>query len=534
MPSATTPSIEWVNASDVVSAESLPKDVEDGATDSFDMWSESSGCEPGFNLTGDQGTPSECPSFGSAADDAVTTIQRAYRHYVCRSRLAALRAVHERTIAALIIQTSYRTYQARKDRAHLTRNYSQLQEIMREEDAEAEHFERVDAATTIQRAYRRYTEDQRCRVLRENAAITIQRRFRKIRCERVTAMFKALAAAANAGAAQAPAYSRRQEAAVVIQTTWRCARQRKSFLRQKRAAITIQAWRRYIVADRLSSELRAASHAFDPAPLVATPPCGRKIEEDGVQTCLQHVASVIARAFYKWRASTPRHRAAVIIQAHVRGCQTRKRLGEQMAEIRRRAHNATARWSPDRTLAARTSSALTVLLSHKQLSHVLKACEYLAQATVVSKRCCSRLVTDGAVPVIFGQIRNSNRSAPHIAVMTSALCVISNLANCRATADAVASQPGIFDMIVERLQTFYTNDAVIDLTVGILASLANTATGKPLMMADTAALARLKGVIGLIERKIKNLAKTKRGKSADSGATDGLSRLKLIHTSLTA
>ena len=54
--------------------------------------------------------------------------------------------------------------------------------------------------------------------------------------------------------------------------------------------------------------------------------------------------------------------------------------------------------------------------------------------------------------VLFQLIRSCNRSAPHIAVMVKALHILGHLVLFPGTVDAVASEAGTFDLLVEIVQ----------------------------------------------------------------------------------
>lgn len=107
---------------------------------------------------------------------------------------------------------------------------------------------------------------------------------------------------------------------------------------------------------------------------------------------------------------TRRTAAATKIQTAFRGFVTRKKACRKLLSVRARlaAVNATA--SESMTLGNRTTSALEILLTHKQLSFVLRACENLEIATKLSTRCSERMVENNAVPIMFQLIR----LAPHV------------------------------------------------------------------------------------------------------------------------
>jgi abnormal spindle-like microcephaly-associated protein len=119
--------------------------------------------------------------------------------------------------------------------------------------------------------------------------------------------------------------------------------------------------------------------------------------------------------------------AAVKIQSVFRGYLFRKTMGKKLRAMYLRVELANAAATEAMTLGARTVSALQILLTHKQLTFVLRACENLQVATALSPSCCVRLVEGKAVPIMFQLVRSCNRSKPHMAVLQLALNIITNL-----------------------------------------------------------------------------------------------------------
>lgn len=168
-------------------------------------------------------------------------------------------------------------------------------------------------------------------------------------------------------------------------------------------------------------------------------------------------AVVIQRCTRQWLSrldDIKRTRSALTIQAYFRGYIVRKRACKKMRQMRNRIRIANANADVKMTLGYRTTSALSVLLTHKQLSFVLRACENLEVATALSTRCSERLVENSAVPIIFQLIRSCNRSKPHTAVLIKALSIISNLAAHAGTMNSVFSQQDSTGLMVELIQMY--------------------------------------------------------------------------------
>lgn len=507
---------------------------------------------------------------------AARVIQRAYAQYVLRSHLALLQTSQERTIAALMLQKAFRIKQARRDRVVLLHNHARIQQLVREANDEIVALERTAAATKIQRAFRRHVERMHRDTVEQNAAVRIQKAYRLFRSAQLLAKFRAVAMECLAVSKQAAVAAQQEQAAATIQSFWRCATQRARFLQHKHAAMILQSNYRRVLAIRQLHTLRqaradelerariVAHFAKNAARCLAAITIQRRyrqyrcelansaartdaaiIIQSYVRGYLvrrniarQHraatVIAVATRQWLAWRASTRLDRAATKIQAMYRGHVTRKKLGKRAREIRRRALEANARFNPKMTLAARTSSALEILLTHKQLSYVLRACENLDVATKLSSRCCVRLVEERAVPVIFQLIRNCNRSAPHIAVMTRALHIIAHLTACQKTVAAVATQKGTFEMLVELIQMYRDKEDILSVTVDILGALAKDEDRVEKMKKEKGAVDRLKAVLDLIERKAKLATKLRRGNMSANGVAVSAAQLKLLHARLSA
>jgi abnormal spindle-like microcephaly-associated protein len=217
-----------------------------------------------------------------------------------------------------------------------------------------------------------------------------------------------------------------------------------------------------------------------------------------------------------------------------RGHLARRKLGKRSREIRRRAREANARFHPKLTLAARTSSALEILLTHKQLAYVLRACENLDVATKLSHHCCVKLVTEGAVPIIFQLIRSCNRSAPHTAVLVRALHIVAHLTVCAETVDAVASEASTLDLLVGLIQMYRDNEEVLSVCVDVLSALAKDSERLRALKAEQSALDRIPKILQILERKALLASKLKRGKVSARGIAVSTAQLKLLYGKMTA
>ena len=221
---------------------------------------------------------------------------------------------------------------------------------------------------------------------------------------------------------------------------------------------------------------------------------------------------MIQRSFRTWleqHAAERQGRAALKIQSMYRGYLVRKAASKKMKVIRSRVIKINANLDERLTLANRTSSALDILLTHKQLSFVLKACENLNVATRLSTKCCEKMVQEKAVPVLFQLMRTCNRSKPHMAVLIHALKIISHLAKHRNTGDAVIKIPDSINMITELLQMYRDKMDIFSVAVSILALFVKVPENAQFIAKQDKAVKRIQGIYSIMSKKMKLAAKLK-------------------------
>ena len=217
-------------------------------------------------------------------------------------------------------------------------------------------------------------------------------------------------------------------------------------------------------------------------------------------------ASTLQRHFRRWRQAQNQGMsplaAALRIQAWYRGCMTRRVMCGKLKSIHLKLVDINSKVEDHMKLGNRTKSALEILLTHKQLTYVLRACENLSTATRLSTECCEKIVTQQqAVPILFQLIRSCNRSKPHMAVLLHTLHIFHNLVNHPKTMDAILSEPDTVPLFVEQLQMFRDKSDICEAATGILLTLAKNPDVIPMMRAQQACMTRLKGILQLLKRK---------------------------------
>jgi abnormal spindle-like microcephaly-associated protein len=271
------------------------------------------------------------------------------------------------------------------------------------------------------------------------------------------------------------AYVRAQrslEAVVRIQTWMRGRLVRLAFLRTVKAVAVLQRAGRAYIRNRMARKNRAAI--------------------------------IIQRATRAWLERLDdirRERSARLIQRMWRGFKVRRDATKKMAAIRERVIVANANVTEEMKLGNRSKSALEILLTHKQLTFVLRAVENLDAVTRLSHTCCERLVQHDAVPIIFQLIRSCNRSKPHMAVLVHALRILVHLGRCKTTIHAVFSEGDAISMLVELLQMYRDKKDIFVSAAQLLVEIAKSEKWGPRLRSDAFACKRIKSIHSLLMRK---------------------------------
>ena len=113
------------------------------------------------------------------------------------------------------------------------------------------------------------------------------------------------------------------------------------------------------------------------------------------------------------------------------------------------AHASLPTTSHPLTLRAPCSQTL---LHSANLGHVLRAVSSLEMFSLISPVVCSRMVVEGAVPVLFTLLTTCNRSAPHQKIVSHALHVMLNVARHPKLLPALWRQQDALPVLVELLQ----------------------------------------------------------------------------------
>ena len=196
-------------------------------------------------------------------------------------------------------------------------------------------------------------------------------------------------------------------------------------------------------------------------------------------------------------------KAATMIQSAWRGYITRKQSSKKAQRLAARIAAANACAEEHMTLGARTVSALKILLTHKQLTFVLRACENLVVATKLSTGCCTRMVDAKAVPIIFQLVRSCNRSKPHMAVLVVALQIMLNLVKCKQTNAFVFQEGEAVGLMAELCQMYRDKTEIFAVVLEIMKNFTSDAEKVATIKKRHADMKRFDQIKSLLERKAK-------------------------------
>ncbi|CAB79137.1 putative protein [Arabidopsis thaliana] len=136
-----------------------------------------------------------------------------------------------------------------------------------------------------------------------------------------------------------------------------------------------------------------------------------------------------------------------ISQSHWRGYLTRKASKAQVLDLRVRMQTSAANIDDKKRLINKLLSALSELLSMKNVHNILHICETLESATKYSDKCCEELVAAGAIEKLLTLIRSASRSIPDQQVSKHALSTLGHLARYPQMADELINTKGSIQTI---------------------------------------------------------------------------------------
>ncbi|XP_068203095.1 abnormal spindle-like microcephaly-associated protein homolog [Palaemon carinicauda] len=422
---------------------------------------------------------------------AALVVQSCIRGWLQRRRYVHLRH------SIIKVQSFARCYQARRkfllgrEKAVIIQKWWRGVIITR--SLNVEHRRKTEAAVVLQ-AYARGMSIRRSFVRQRSAAIKIQS---WVRCWLFRRQYKAKMSAvvklqrywrgAYLTLRSQERYIYMRRATIILQAAWR-GRQARKQIKRIRAARCIQAyvrgWRvRKAIRERRNAALqRIVKVVKIHMSAIVIQRCyrryvTRKIMQKNVTHLVKIQRWVRARLersrFLQKRASAiviqrawrrrmelkkdrRRHQAALTIQSAWRGRFTRQSLGgKKLEEIRKRLAVATNDATDSKRIGYRTQCAINFLLMYKDLKRLLIAVMYLDTSTRWSPPCCVKLTESGALKSLVFILRTSNRSVPHMDIVSNVLNVFINLSKYNTTAKSIHKLDGLLPSIFQLMTIYY-------------------------------------------------------------------------------
>ena len=399
-------------------------------------------------------------------------------------RFRAARLARARERAATKIQAAFRGWSANQSyvdlrftsivlqaRARGARDRARFQALKRSAAVAQKHRRRLVAAREHERTRREARETAaREAAAREAAAATA-----------IQAAWRGAAARRSYKRLTSRARRRRDAAATLIQTNFRCWAARCDFLALRWASSVVRhAWRAKKTRDAFVS-LRAAAIR-----------------------CQAFARGAKARRAFLLQK---RRRAATVVQARWRGWSTRRRvkatLGPRVAELAAllERSRARSRSDPSRTLGARAARAVATLHAPRRLREVRDALRDLAVATRWSGRCRLGLAGDErAMAALLRTVRRCDRSSSHEPVLAAAYALFENLSADATCARALFECRDSVNVIAEHMQMCRDRPELVAAAVRTVVNLCGDAR----RAAEVAAMGKILGRIRSIAEIMQN------------------------------
>uniref|UniRef100_A0AAY5KP91 Abnormal spindle-like microcephaly-associated protein ASH domain-containing protein n=1 Tax=Esox lucius TaxID=8010 RepID=A0AAY5KP91_ESOLU len=337
---------------------------------------------------------------------SVLAIQQRYRATVVAEQ--QVQCHQEMCSAAILLQATYRGQRARRETGVQHQAATKIQAAFRKHKEEVKFQAMRLSAIIIQRFFRSHlqmNEDQDHFLSLKDSAIVIQAAFRGRWVRRKHAVVKIQSVIQMS--IQWRRYLRLLSCTIKLQSHRRAWAVRRTFLKPRLAAVTLQKHYRSLQAQREQRLLYLKTLSVVQKLQVGTSPTPKEALPGGQDE------GVPAQAFVLRRREQRMQQGVIRMQALWRGHHSRK-LHDICKVVAMR-------------LCLQKVSEQVREEDRLYFAYILEALKNLETATRLSPECCERLVTSGATLVIFTLIRNCNRSVPCMEVITYAVQVLLNL-----------------------------------------------------------------------------------------------------------
>ena len=449
-------------------------------------------------------------------NEAATTIQAAFRCFVQRKRFSDIckKIVILQSVARMWIQKKkYHSLLAKRNESAIT-----VQKYWKGFIAMKKYQKYVQSVILIQSLIRRHQAQQQLAQMKiqQKAAIKIQCFFKMTKARSLLCQLKTEETKHQQNI--------KNEAALLIQSTFRGYKQRKEYQRVYGMIVLLQSMTRKFLAQKRVNSIKQLKTKMEnrqrQQAAIIIQRCFRsfKVFRDMQRN---QAALVIQAAVHRWMVrlklareekrrkasalllqrvlqgwTVRRHfleqkRAATLIKAAWKGYKLRMALkkeaiAKQLAVVQRRVSEAHRNATEDQKLCNRTAFALDYLYTYKDMARLIESLNNLNVTLRYSTNCCLRLfeAEAKALLILMDILNGLNRSVPHLEVMSIILDILISLAEYEETRSKLVGIDLVFPSVIATMGKGEKNAQVFGKGCSLLWRLASTEKGQSHLRED--------------------------------------------------
>ena len=449
-------------------------------------------------------------------NEAATTIQAAFRCFVQRKRFSDIckKIVILQSVARMWIQKKkYHSLLAKRNESAIT-----VQKYWKGFIAMKKYQKYVQSVILIQSLIRRHQAQQQLAQMKiqQKAAIKIQCFFKMTKARGLLCQLKIEETKHQQNI--------KNEAALLIQSTFRGYKQRKEYQRVYGMIVLLQSMTRKFLAQKRVNSIKQLKTKMEnrqrQQAAIIIQRCFRsfKVFRDMQRN---QAALVIQAAVHRWMVrlklareekrrkasalllqrvlqgwTVRRHfleqkRAATLIKAAWKGYKLRMALkkeaiAKQLAVVQRRVSEAHKNATEDQKLCNRTAFALDYLYTYKDMARLIESLNNLNVTLRYSTNCCLRLfeAEAKALLILMDILNGLNRSVPHLEVMSIILDILISLAEFEETRSKLVGIDLVFPSVIATMGKGEKNAQVFGKGCSLLWRLASTKKGQSHLRED--------------------------------------------------
>ena len=449
-------------------------------------------------------------------NEAATTIQAAFRCFVQRKRFSDIckKIVILQSVARMWIQKKkYHSLLAKRNESAIT-----VQKYWKGFIAMKKYQKYVQSVILIQSLIRRHQAQQQLAQMKiqQKAAIKIQCFFKMTKARSLLCQLKTEETKHQQNI--------KNEAALLIQSTFRGYKQRKEYQRVYGMIVLLQSMTRKFLAQKRVNSIKQLKTKMEnrqrQQAAIIIQRCFRsfKVFRDMQRN---QAALVIQAAVHRWMVrlklareekrrkasalllqrvlqgwTVRRHfleqkRAATLIKAAWKGYKLRMALkkeaiAKQLAVVQRRVSEAHRNATEDQKLCNRTAFALDYLYTYKDMARLIESLNNLNVTLRYSTNCCLRLfeAEAKALSILMDILNGLNRSVPHLEVMSIILDILISLAEFEETRSKLVGIDLVFPSVIATMGKGEKNAQVFGKGCSLLWRLASTKKGQSHLRED--------------------------------------------------